>query len=286
MNHKRSHNSNLSSQQTEKDTVAQEKNQVESIKLCSGDRVIEQSSNLHQVNLLQQSLWLWWRHLSQSYFNQGLFWGGLVSMTSILSAIGGVALTKIDLVNREISQVLPQNFSISASVEDSRLNTPLPLNTNLPRGKITSEPEPNRLSDNSLPKSTPKLALQNSQATSTIKTPQPLSSQQSSVLARKNSVQNNLIEVQNTTNNPELGRQVVAYLRQQNFRHVYLVQHIPLKLKQTKIVSNYGQVETADYLKNILGFGNLEAQSTLQQPKLLLQLGEDALFQINYRFYR
>lgn len=286
MNHKRSHNSNLFSQQTEKDTAAKEKNQVESTKLFSGDRVIEQSSNLPQVNLLQQSLRLWWRHLSWSYFTQGLFWGGLVSMTSILSAIGGVALTKIDLVNREISQVLPQNFSTSASVEDSTSATPLPSNTNLPKGKITSESESNRFSNNSLSESTSKLALQNSQARYTIKTPQPLSSQQSSLLARKNSVQNNLIEVQNTTSNPELGQQVVAYLRQRNFRHVYLVKHIPLKLKQTKIVSNYAQVETANYLKNILGFGNLEAQSALQQPKLLLQLGEDTLLPLDYRFYR
>jgi hypothetical protein len=51
-------------------------------------------------------------------------------------------------------------------------------------------------------------------------------------------------------------------------------------------VSNYGQVETANYLKNILGFGNLEAESTLQQPELVLQLGEDALLFTNYHFDR
>lgn len=45
MNQKRSHNSNLSSQQTEKDTAAKEKNQVESTKLFSAIAL----SNNHQT---------------------------------------------------------------------------------------------------------------------------------------------------------------------------------------------------------------------------------------------
>ena len=279
MNQKRSPNSKISSWQRENDTVAEEKNQVELAELLSGDRVSqddrvsEQSSNPNQINSFHQSLWFWWRHSSWSYFNQGLFWGGLVSLTSILSAIGGATLTKIDLVEQQIFQRLQGNASALTSVEDQTLIKEL-------------KPDPLRV--NLLPEYTPSKAIKNSQqlATSTIARPKPLSSDQTSVLARQHPVQDNLVAVQNTTNNPELGRQVVAYLRQQNFRHVYLVKHIPLKLKQTNIVSNYGQVETANYLKNILGFGNLKAKSTLQQPKLVLQLGEDALFSTNYRFDR
>ena len=279
MNQKRSPNSKISSWQRENDTVAEEKNQVELAELLSGDRVSqddrvsEQSSNPNQINSFHQFLWFWRRHSSWSHFNQGLFWGGLVSLTSILSAIGGATLTKIDLVEQQIFQRLQGNASALTSVEDQTLIKEL-------------KPDPLRV--NLLPEYTPSKAIKNSQqlATSTIARPKPLSSDQTSVLARQHPVQDNLVAVQNTTNNPELGRQVVAYLRQQNFRHVYLVKHIPLKLKQTNIVSNYGQVETANYLKNILGFGNLKAKSTLQQPKLVLQLGEDALFSTNYRFDR
>jgi hypothetical protein len=276
MNQKRSPNSKTSSCQRENDTVAEEKNQVELAQLRSGviegDRVSEQSSNPNQINSFHQSLWFWWRHSSWSYFNQGLFWGGLISLTSILSAIGGATLTKIDLVEQQVSQRLQGNASALTSVENQTL--------------IKLEPDP--LSVNLLPRYTPSKAIKNSQqlATSTIARPKPLSSDQTTLLARQHPVQDNLVAVQNTTNNPELGRQVVAYLKQRNFRHVYLVKHIPLKLKQTNIVSNYGQVETANYLKNILGFGNLKAKSTLKQPKLILQLGEDALFSTNYRFDR
>jgi hypothetical protein len=271
MNQKRSPNSKISSWQRENDTIAKEKNQVELAQLRLGDRVSEQSSNPNQINSFHQFLWFWRRHSSWSYFNQGLFWGGLVSLTSMLSAIGGATLTKIDLVEQQVSQRLQGNASALTSVEEQTL---------------INELESDPIGVNFLPGSTPSKAIKNSQAASTIARPKPLSSDQTSVLARQHPVQDKLVAVQNTTNNPELGRQVVAYLRQQNFRHVYLVKHIPLKLKQTNIVSNYGQVETANYLKNILGFGNLEAKSTLQQPKLVLQLGEDALFSNNYRFDR
>ncbi|MEO1800455.1 MAG: LCP family protein [Cyanobacteria bacterium J06629_2] len=97
-------------------------------------------------------------------------------------------------------------------------------------------------------------------------------------LARENPFGDRLIAVQNTTNNPELGQRVVAYLRHRNFRNVYLVKHIPLKLEQTKIVTNYGEVETASYLKNILGFGSLESNLAQPEPELILQLGKDAIY--------
>ncbi|MEN9518805.1 MAG: hypothetical protein RLZZ381_1393 [Cyanobacteriota bacterium] len=278
MNQKRSPNGKPSSWQTENDTLAKEKNQVELTQLPSSDRVSEgdrlgkQSSNPNQINSFHQFLRFWQRHSSWSYFNQGLFWGGLVSLTSILSAIGGATLTKIDLVEQQVSQRLQGNASVLTSIEDRTLIKELELDP---------------LDVNLLPADAPSKAIKNNQqlAASNID-PKPLSSDRSTMLARKHPFEHNLVAVQNTTNNPELGRQVVAYLRQQNFRHVYLVKHIPLKLKQTNIVSNYGQVETANYLKNILGFGNLKAKSTLQQPKLVLQLGEDALVSTNYRFGR
>ena len=91
----------------------------------------------------------------------------------------------------------------------------------------------------------------------------------------------NSIAVQNTTNNPELGMRVVAYLRQQNFRDVYLVEHLPLKLDRTRIVVPSSQVATAKHIQQVLSFGNLEA-SDLQQ-RLTLQIGKDARYlPLNY----
>jgi len=84
------------------------------------------------------------------------------------------------------------------------------------------------------------------------------------------------IAVQNTTENPELGMRLVAYLRSQNFQDVYLVEHIPLRLDKTRIIINQSQIATAKHLKNILGLGGLEQKlSTIAQP-LTIQIGEDA----------
>ena len=89
-----------------------------------------------------------------------------------------------------------------------------------------------------------------------------------------NNPQHNSVAVQNTTNNPELGMRVVAYLRQQNFRDVYLVEHLPLKLERTRIVAPRSQEAAANRIQKVLGFGNLKAVS--RQQKLILQIGKDA----------
>ncbi len=105
-------------------------------------------------------------------------------------------------------------------------------------------------------------------------------------ITQSNPWQYSPIAVQNTTNNPELGKQVVAYLRHRNFRDVYLIKNIPLKLKQTRIVAHHNQGETANYLQNILGFGYLEGKSDASNRELTLQIGEDALYlPSNYRSY-
>ena len=95
------------------------------------------------------------------------------------------------------------------------------------------------------------------------------------------------IAIQNTTNNPELGRRVAAYLRHRNFRDVYLVEHIPLKLNQTRIMANGRQGKTVNYLQNILGFGYLEAKSDSLNREITIQIGEDAFYlPTNYRSYQ
>ena len=95
------------------------------------------------------------------------------------------------------------------------------------------------------------------------------------------------IAIQNTTDNPELGRRVVAYLRHRNFRDVYLVEHIPLKLNQTRIMAHGRQVKAVNYLQNILGFGYLEVTSDSLNREITIQIGEDAFYlPTNYRSYQ
>lgn len=89
--------------------------------------------------------------------------------------------------------------------------------------------------------------------------------------------QNITIAVQNTTNSPELALRLIAYLRQQNFRDVYLVEQIPLRLKKTKIITHQSQMATAAYLKQVIGLGRLDSriESAAEKP-LTIQIGEDA----------
>ena len=86
---------------------------------------------------------------------------------------------------------------------------------------------------------------------------------------------NSSIAVQNTTETPELGRRMVNYLRRQNFRDVYLIEHIPLKLTQTAIVADRQQLQAAKKLKGVLGFGNLKSAKN-KSDGLIIRIGDDA----------
>ena len=431
MNQKRSRNSHKSSLLWQN-----------SKKISSTTQFPELSSDTPQITPLHRTFWFWWQHSGWFYFGRGLFWGTLVSSIAVFSALGGVALTTIDVVEQQISRQLKGNlrsvktdgqrtltmplqillvevkpdadalvgFSKTSQGEsknilllevepernfarainipgDSQVQIPgfgmgtateayrrgginllsrsisqldnvrvdrylrtspevfgqlidsgkinLPkcdsrfrdcsnlaeqlghqqtafktirqrlnipgywssfqtaiaqaepqLDTNIPMPELISvvnfikELEPDRLSVNLLPGYTPIEAREDLDRLGSNLSKQSLSSRTDNQLdlGKKHSFENKAIAVQNTTDDPELGRRVVAYLRQRHFRDVYLVRHIPLKLEQTKIVTDYGQVETANYLQNILGFGNLEAESTPQRQQLILQLGEDALY--------
>ncbi len=446
MNHERSPSQNQSLSHFE----ANPKNKVKFANLRQIDQTTEQSSNIHQSTPLHQPLWFWSRHSSWSYFNRGLFWGGIISLTAVSSGIIGVALTKIDAVEQAIAQRIKPNllnlplkpqpplvsqmsvllvevnsdarkmieFSEDSTEEMQTvlllkfepefnsaqvINIPLDTKVEIPgygqgvvgdahrlggvkllskvinqagygvdryiratpevfrqltaSGKITfascdkrikdclnlseqvlrqqtaletirqrfnipsyltsfqtviaqvkpnldtdltvpeiislanfvKDLEPDRLSVDLLPEYSPGKALEqpnqiakfppNNQRENSAQVPNVASHQSPSW-------QDHPIAVQNTTDNPELGRQVVAYLRHRNFRNVYLVRHIPLELEQTKIVVGDRQLETAKHLKNILGFGNFEPESTWSPQELVLQLGEDALYlPTNYRSY-
>ena len=446
MNQKRSHSSNKSSSSRKSNRAQNPQNQVESNKLLMANRAIEQIHDPHQSTPLDRLLWYEHRNSSRSYFNRGVFWGGLVSLTSICSAVAGMALTKIDFVEQQISALL-QHPAKPVAIESDAISTPLqlllvevesdadamvefnrdsvgksktmlllkvepeldiaqainiPLDTkaNIPgmgsgtvadayaiggmdllsetidglnegmrvdryirttsevfqqltnSGKITlkecdprvrdcrnlaeqvirqetafktirqrfniptylasfqttleriesqldtnistvemmkvanfiKELESDRLNVELVPRYTPGFSIASSDRQG--KLDSATATWEQSEGENENFFQYSSVAVQNTTDNPELGRQVVAYLRQQNFRDVYLIEQMPLKLKQTKIVTNYGRVERANYLKNILGFGNLESRSSLAEQELVLQLGEDALYLPTYSDYQ
>lgn len=266
MNHKRYRNSDKSLPYWKNDKIAEMTEQNS-----------KSSANISQITPLHQSLWFWLQHSRWSYFNRGLFWGGLVSSISVFSAIGGMALTTIDVVEQQISRQLKGNSQAIAQAE-LQLDTDISIPEIISVANVIKELEPDRLTVELLSEDTSIAAKETRDRPIDNNLEQTLRSTiKSDRVAKNSSLQNRPIAVQNTTDDPELGRRVVAYLRARNFGDVYLVRHIPLKLEQTKIVTDYGQVETANYLKNILGFGDLEAGSS-QRQQLILQLGEDALY--------
>ena len=86
------------------------------------------------------------------------------------------------------------------------------------------------------------------------------------------------IAVQNTTNRPELGMQIIAYLKQHNFQNVYLAEHLPLQLSKTEIILTQKHLQSANYLQNILGLGQLELSGQNNNTGLILRIGEDAQY--------
>ena len=451
MNQERSPSKNQPFSHFEAKKIAKQKNQVRLTNLRQIEQTTEHSSNSHQSTPLHEPLWFWSRHSSWSYFYRGLFWGGIISFTSIFSGVLGVALTKIDIVEQAIAQRInplaidlqpanqtpltsPMNVllveaksSANEMVEFSHdslteiqtilllkfkpesdlaevINIPTDSVVDLPgqgqgmikdahsiggtkllsksvsqltdsqvdryvratpkvfrqliaSGKITlescdsrikdclnrsdqvsrqqtaletirqrlnipsylasfktaiteAEPnldtnmtvpeilslanfikelEPNNLKVDLLADYSPGTTLQSDNQNAKLSATEPRQSltEVPSISTMGNDFwQDQPIAVQNTTENPELGRQVVAYLRHRNFRDVYLVRHIPLELEQTKIVVSDGQLETARYLKNVLGIGNLTRESMPKSPELILQLGEDATYlPTSYRSY-
>ena len=445
MNQKRSRRRKETSLDWDRNTVVQPNDEAKSLR-SSAEQVNVRASNTTQSNPLDRFLRYYWQDSRWSNFNRGLFWGGLVSLTAIFSALGGMALTRIDAVEQRISariqktstdssvpysaltsslqillveveldddtltdfskatvgksktilllEVEPESNSTRAifipldsstyipgvgqgtignayqiggiellseavnqlpydiavdrylrttpqvfqQLIDSgkinfdscdsrlmdcsnkldrvvrqetafktirqRLNIPSylaslatavtqvesQLDTNLDSEEIMSvanfikELEPDRVKVDLLPGYTSGIPIKKGDRISSIIDLPKSDVENSQGTSLRDPFKQNSVAVQNTTDDPELGRRVVAHLRKQNFADVYLVKHIPLKLQKTKIVSNYTQVETANSLKSTLGFGNLEPESAQQQ--IILQLGEDALsLTTDYRSY-
>ncbi|MGL5078232.1 MAG: hypothetical protein ACRDBG_20735, partial [Waterburya sp.] len=95
--------------QSEQETELIESSQTQSeqeTELIESSQINDQANDNHQINLLHQPVWFWQQHSRWSFFVRGLFWGGIIASTAIVSAGGGVALTKITAVEQTIIQTI------------------------------------------------------------------------------------------------------------------------------------------------------------------------------------
>jgi LCP family protein required for cell wall assembly len=85
------------------------------------------------------------------------------------------------------------------------------------------------------------------------------------------------IAIQNATDDPGLGNQLVDYLAKQDFHRAYVIKESPQVLGETEIVAQQGDLQAASSLKNVLGVGRVEASSTGDlDSDLTIRIGMDA----------
>ncbi|BAZ46093.1 cell envelope-related transcriptional attenuator [Chondrocystis sp. NIES-4102] len=72
-----------------------------------------------------QPLWFWRLHSSWSSFVRGLFWGGIIASTAIVSASLGVGLTRIAVVEKVIAQTIDyKTYQARSDTQVQRSNQP------------------------------------------------------------------------------------------------------------------------------------------------------------------
>ena len=85
------------------------------------------------------------------------------------------------------------------------------------------------------------------------------------------------IAIQNGTPNPELPTAVAKYLKQHDFRNVYLSQNTSIPTQVTQIIAQQGDYNSAATLQKILEFGEVDASSTGDlSSDLTIRVGADA----------
>ncbi len=89
-------------------------------------------------------------------------------------------------------------------------------------------------------------------------------------------LQNLRIAIQNASDQPHLGQQVANYLQTRGFNNVYVIEDWPDPQRQTQIVVQRGDQQAADALRQVLGFGVLELDSTGElESDLTIRVGND-----------
>ena len=86
------------------------------------------------------------------------------------------------------------------------------------------------------------------------------------------------IAIQNATGKSNVSRQVVEYLAERGFEDLYLVEDWGDRLRETEIVVQKGDLKGADAVRDILGFGKIEAASTGDLASdITIRIGRDWL---------
>lgn len=90
------------------------------------------------------------------------------------------------------------------------------------------------------------------------------------------------IAIQNASGDSEAGQQVVDYLYDQGFNNVYLIQDWHDEQSQTQIIVQWGDLQDAEQLENLLGVGRVVAASTGDlDSDLTVRVGVDWEQQLN-----
>lgn len=69
------------------------------------------------------------------------------------------------------------------------------------------------------------------------------------------------IAIQNATDHPKYIEQLAAYLKSQGFKNVYQVEPWAIAQRQTQIIAQQGNIQEAEWLRNLLTVGKVELSS-------------------------
>lgn len=99
---------------------------------------------------------------------------------------------------------------------------------------------------------------------------------QAGVTLKPRSLNTLKIAVQNASGQPNLSQRVVEFLKNKGFDNVYTVSDWPDLQRQTQIIAQQGNKDAATNLNQILGLGNIEANSTGDlESDLTIRVGKD-----------
>lgn len=99
---------------------------------------------------------------------------------------------------------------------------------------------------------------------------------QAGVTLKPRSLNTLKIAVQNASGQPNLSQRVVEFLKNKGFDNVYTVSDWPDLQRQTAIIAQQGNKDAATNLNQILGLGNIEANSTGDlESDLTIRVGKD-----------
>ncbi|VEP12551.1 hypothetical protein H1P_1530003 [Hyella patelloides LEGE 07179] len=226
------------------------------------------------------------RYILLSSFHRGLFWGIIFTWTAAISVAFGASVTKVVYLDRkevigernhQVSNSYQSSSSLNNTVveQDEFYITPLSLDN------LVSKPTEFSfmIGNNSWLFSDYQLA-DRTFLKGGITSIKFFSAFDSLAFPDRNFKEIKII-IQNTTNDPELAKQVYAYLQEREFRNIAIAKSKPLNISRTIIISHSQDVEAANYLKTTLNLGILDLADNRSfdgnvTSQLTIHLGEDA----------